>query len=420
MSLSSLSIRRPVLASVMSIVIILFGVISFFYLGIREYPSVDPPIVTVSASYVGANADVIESQITEPLEESVNGIAGIRTLTSVSREGRSTITVEFDLDVDLESATNDVRDRVSRAQGSLPPDAEPPIVTKADADAFPIVFLTVNSDRRNLLDLTSIADNLFKEQLQTIPGVSGIQIWGSREYAMRLWMDPLKLAAYSLTPLDVQAALDRENVELPSGRIEGMTTELSVRTMGRLTTPEEFNNLIIREEDGRKVRFGDIGYAELGARNQRTVLKRNGIPMVGVVAIPQPGSNQLAIAQEFFNRIDRIEQDLPEDLSIAVGFDTTEYIQESVNEVQQTIYLALALVIAVIFLFLRDWRTTLIPIIVIPIALIGSFFIMYIAGFSINVLTMLAIVLAIGLVVDDAIVVLEKHLCQTGTGPANY
>jgi len=408
MSLSSLSIRRPVLASVMSIVIILFGAISFFYLGVREYPSVDPPIVTVSTNYVGANADVIESQITEPLEESVNGIAGIRTLTSVSREGRSTITVEFDLEIDLETAANDVRDRVSRAQRSLPPDADPPTVTKADADASPIVFLNVNSDRRNLLDLTSIADNIFKEQLQTIPGVSEIMIWGSRQYAMRLWMDPLKLAAYSLTPLDVQAALDRENVELPSGRIEGMTTELSVRTMGRLTTPEEFNNLIIREEDGRKVRFGDIGYAELGAQNQRTVLKRNGIPMVGVVAVPQPGSNQLAIAEEFFNRIERIERDLPEDLNIAVGFDTTEYIQESVNEVQQTIFLALGLVIAVIFLFLRDWRTTLIPIIVIPIALIGSFFIMYIAGFSINVLTMLAIVLAIGLVVDDAIVVLEN------------
>ena len=408
MSLSSLSIRRPVLASVMSIVIILFGVISFFYLGVREYPSVDPPIVTVSSSYVGANAEVIESQITEPLEESINGIAGIRTLTSVSREGRSTITVEFDLEVDLETAANDVRDRVSRAQGQLPPDADPPTVTKADADRTPIVFLNVNSDRRNLLDLSAIADNIFKEQLQTIPGVSEIRIWGDKEYAMRLWMDPLKLAAYGVTPLDVQDALQRENVELPSGRIEGMTTELSVRTMGRLSTAEEFNNLIIREEDGRKVRFRDIGTAELGPLNERTVLKRNGVPMVGVVAMPQPGSNQLDIAEEFFNRVERIERDLPEDISLAIGFDTSEYIQQSVNEVEQTIFLALALVIAVIFLFLRDWRTTLIPIIVIPIALIGAFFVMYVAGFSINVLTMLAIVLAIGLVVDDAIVVLEN------------
>lgn len=416
MSLSSLSIRRPVLASVMSIVIVLFGVISFFYLGVREYPSVDPPIVTVSTSYVGANADVIESQITEPLEESVNGIAGIRTLTSTSRQGQSTITVEFDLEIDMETAANDVRDRVSRAQRNLPPDAEPPTVQKADADASPIVFLNVNSDRRNLLELTSIAENIFKEQLQTIPGVSEIRIWGSREYAMRLWMDPIKLAAYGVTPLDVQQALSRENVELPSGRIEGNTTELTVRTMGRLTSPEEFNNLIIREDEGRKVRFQDIGYAELGAQNERTILKRNGVPMVGVVAIPQPGSNQLSIAEEFFVRVDRIERDLPEDINIAVGFDTTEYIQESINEVQQTVFLALGLVILVIFLFLRDFRTTFIPIIVIPIALIGSFFIMYVAGFSINVLTMLAIVLAIGLVVDDAIVVLENIYAKMEKG----
>jgi multidrug efflux pump len=414
--ISSLSIRRPVLASVMSIVIVLFGVIAFFYLGVREYPSVDPPIVTVSTSYVGANADVIESQITEPLEESVNGIAGIRTLTSVSRDGQSTITVEFDLEIDLEAAANDVRDRVSRAQRNLPADANPPTVTKADADSSPIVFLNVNSDRRNLLDLTAIAENIFKEQLQTIPGVSEIRIWGSQQYSMRLWLDPLKLAAYQLTPLDIQQALNRENVELPSGRIEGMVTELSVRTMGRLTTPEEFNELIINEQDGRKIRLGDIGYAELGAQNQRTVLKRDGIPMVGVVAIPLPGSNQLSIAEEFFVRLERIEQDLPEDINLAIGFDTTEYIQQSVNEVQQTVFIALALVIAVIFLFLRDWRTTLIPIIVIPIALIGAFFIMYIAGFSINVLTMLAIVLAIGLVVDDAIVVLENIYAKMEQG----
>ena len=416
MSLTSISIRRPVLASVMSIVIVLFGVISFFYLGVREYPSVDPPIVTVSTNYVGANADVIESQITEPLEESVNGIAGIRTLTSVSREGRSTITVEFGLDIDLEAAANDVRDRVSRAQRLLPADADPPTVTKADADASPIVFLNVNSDRRDLLDLTNIADDIFREQLQTIPGVSEIRIWGSRRYAMRMWMDPMKLAAYGVTPLDVQEALNRENVELPSGRIEGLSTELSVRTMGRLNTVEEFNNLIIREQDGRKVRFGDIGFAELGAQNERTVLKRDGTPMVGVVAIPQPGSNHLDIAAEFFNRVERIERDLPEDINIAVGFNTTEYIQQSINEVQQTVFIALALVIAVIFLFLRDWRTTLIPIIVIPIALIGAFFVMYVAGFSINVLTMLAIVLAIGLVVDDAIVVLENIYAKMEQG----
>jgi len=416
MSLSSLSIRRPVLASVMSIVIVLFGVISFYYLGVREYPSVDPPIITVATEYTGANADVIESQITEPLEESINGVAGIRVLSSVSREGRSTITVEFDIDVDLEAAANDVRDRTSRARQNLPVDAEPPVVTKADADASPVVFLNVNSDRRSLLDLTSIADNIFKEQLQTIPGVSEIRIWGSRTYAMRLWMEPLKLAAYGVTPLDIQQALTRENVELPSGRIEGNFTELTVRTMGRMTSEEEFNNMIIREEAGSVIRLRDVGYAQLGAQNERTVLKRDGVPMVGVVAIPQPGSNQLAITEEFFNRVDRIKRDLPEDIDVAVGFDTSEYVQQSINEVQQTIYIALALVVLVIFLFLRDARSTLIPVVVIPIALIGSFFIMYVAGFTINVLTMLAVILAIGLVVDDAIVVLENIYAKIEKG----
>ena len=416
MSLSSLSIRRPVLASVMSIVIILFGIISFNYLGVREYPAVDPPIITVSTSYIGANADVIESQITEPLEESINGVAGIRTLSSTSREGRSTITVEFDIDQDLETAANDVRDRVSRSINSLPPDAEPPVVSKADADAFPIVFLNVNSERRNLLDLTNIADNMFKERLQTISGVSSVQIWGSKEYAMRLWMDPMKLAAYDLTPLDVRNALNRENVELPSGRIEGNNTELTIRTMGRLTNVEEFNNLIIRETEGNIIRFRDIGEAELGAQNERTILKRDGVPMVGVVAVPQPGANQLAIAEELFKRVENIKRDLPPDIEIATGFDSTEYIDESILEVQQTIFIAFFLVILIIFLFLRDWRTTIIPIIVIPIALIGAFFVMYIAGFSINVLTLLAIVLAIGLVVDDAIVVLENIYAKIEQG----
>ncbi len=414
--LSSLSIRRPVLASVMSIVIVLFGIISFFYLGVREYPSVDAPVVTVATSYVGANADVIESQITEPLEEAVNAVSGIRTVTSVSRDGRSTITVEFELDVDLDAGANDVRDRVASAQRNLPPDADPPTVTKADADASPIIFLNINSDRRDLLDLTAIAENIFKERLQTIPGVSEIRVWGSKQYSMRLWMDPIRLAAYGLTPLDVQEALDRENVELPSGRIEGMVTELSVRTMGRLVTEEDFNNLIVLERDGRKVRFRDIGYAEIEAQNMRTVLKRNGVPMVGVVVIPQPGTNQLDIAEEFFARVERIEDDLDDDIELAIGFNTTDYIQQSVNEVQQTVFIALGLVIIVIFLFLRSWRTTLIPIIVIPIALIGTFFIMYIAGFSINVLTMLAVVLAIGLVVDDAIVVLENIYAKMEQG----
>lgn len=408
MSISSLSIRRPVLASVMSIVIVLFGVIGFNYLGVREYPAVDPPIVTVTTNYTGANADVIESQITEPLEESINGIAGIRTLTSVSREGRSTITVEFGLDVDMEAAANDVRDRVSRALRLLPPDVDNPIVTKADADSSPIVFLNVSSDIRNALEVSDIANTMIRERMQTIPGVSEVRIWGEKRFSMRLWMDPGKLAAYRLTPLDVRNAIDRENIELPSGRIEGFNTELSVRTMSRLETPDQFNNLIIKNDNGNIVRFRDVGFAVLGAENERTVLKRDGVQMVGVVLIPQPGANNIAITDEFYARLGQISNDLPEDIQLAIGFDITEFIRDSIAEVQQTVVIAFILVVIIIFLFLRDWRTTVIPVIVIPIALIGAFFVMFIAGFSINVLTMLGIVLAIGLVVDDAIVVMEN------------
>lgn len=416
MSLSSLSIRRPVLATVFSIVIVLFGIISFRYLPVREYPAVDPPIVTVATSYIGANADVIESQITEPLEDEINGIAGIKNLTSVSREGRSTITVEFDLSIDLETAAADVQSRVGRAIGNLPPDTDPPIVSKADADARPIVFYNVKSDSRNLLQLSDVAENYFKERVQTIPGVSNVQIWGDKTYAMRLWMDPMRLAAYDLTPLDVRTALTRENVELPSGRIEGQQTELTVRTMGRMTTVEEFNNLIVRESNGNIIRFRDIGTAELGPQNERTILKRDGIPMVGVVLIPQPGANQIEIMDEFYRRVESIKKDLPADIETAIGFDSTKYVRASIKEVQQTIFVAFILVIAIIFLFLRDWRTTIIPVVVIPIALIGAFFIMYLAGFSINVLTLLAIVLAIGLVVDDAIVVLENIYTKIEAG----
>lgn len=408
MSLSAVSIQRPVLAIVMSIVIVVFGIIGYTYLGVREYPSVDPPIITVSTNYIGANADVIESQITEPLEESINGISGIKSLTSASRDGRSTITVEFDIDVDLEAAANDVRDRVSRSLSNLPPDVDMPIVSKADADATPIVFLTIKSDTRNLLELTDLANNVFKERFQTISGVGSVQIWGERKYAMRLWLDPAKLAAFQLSPMDVRNALNKENVELPSGRIEGDNTELSIRTTGRIETEEEFDDLIIKESAGSIVRVKDVGYSRLGAENERTILKRDGIPMVGVVLIAQAGANNIAIADEFYRRLDQLKKNLPADISTGIGFDVTRYIRESINEVEQTIFVAFGLVVLIIFLFLRDWRTTLIPIIAIPISLIGAFFIMYIANFSINVLTLLGIVLAIGLVVDDAIVVLEN------------
>lgn len=416
MSLSAVSVRRPVLATVMSTVIVLFGILGYNNLGVREYPSVDPPVITVSTNYAGANAEVIESQITEPLEEQLNGIAGIRTMTSVSREGRSTVTVEFDLNVDLEAAANDVRDRVSRAIRRLPPDVDNPVVSKADADSSPIVFLNVQSDTRDLLELSDIANTVFKERLQTIPDVSEVRIWGEKRYSMRLWLDPDRMASYGVTAVDVQSALDRQNVELPSGRLEGIFTELTVRTLARLETPEEFNRMIIKEEDGSVVRLEDIGRAELGAQNMRTILKRDGVAMVGVVLIPQPGANNIAITDEFYRRVAEIERDLPADISTGIGFDTTEFIRDSIGEVQQTIIIAFLLVVLIIFLFLRDWRTTIIPVIVIPIAITGSFFIMFVAGFSINVLTLLGLVLAIGLVVDDSIVVMENIYAKIEQG----
>jgi multidrug efflux pump len=408
MSLSSISINRPVLASVFTIIILLFGLIGMTFLGIREFPSVDPPVISVRVSYPGANSDVIETQITEPLEQSINGIPGIRTLTSVSRQGSSNITVEFDLTVDMETAANDVRDKVSQAQRLLPRDVDPPTVSKADADASPIMFVALTSSQRSLLELSEIAELTLKERLQTIPGVSGIAIWGEKRYAMRLWLDPAKLAGYGLTPLDVRNAISRENVELPSGRIEGTATELTIRTLGLLTTPAEFNNLIIKEEGGQVVRFMDVGRAELGPEEERGIVRRNGVPMVGNAIIPQPGSNHIEIVDEVYRRLEFMKRDLPDDVIVEIGFDNTEYIRSSIKEVRNTIFIAFVLVVVIIFFFLRDWRTTLIPILVIPVSLVGSFFIMYIAGFSINVLTLLAIVLAIGLVVDDAIVMMEN------------
>lgn len=416
MTLYTLSIRRPVLAVVMSITIVLFGAIGFTFLGVREFPAVDPPTISVTTNYRGASADVIEAQITEPLEDQVNGVDGIRSLTSVSREGRSTITVEFDLGVDLERATNDVRDRVAQAQRRLPPDVDPPSVSKADADGAPILQVLLKSESRNLMEMTRIADDLMVERLQTIPEVSRVDIWGSKQYSMRLWLDPRKLQAYALSLVDVQRAVERENVELPSGRIEGSAIELPIRTMGRLNTPEEFESLILRSDGGGVVRLRDVGRAELGPRNPRGRLKGDGVPMVAVVVRPQPGANYITIADEFHRRIEQVKKDIPADIEMAYGFDATEHIRRSVREVEQTVLIAFSLVILVIFSFLRDWRTTIIPVIVIPVSLIGAFGVMYVAGFSINVLTLLGLVLAIGLVVDDAIVVLENIYAKIESG----
>lgn len=420
MSLSSTSIERPVLATVFSIVILLFGAIGMTYLGIREFPSVDPPIISVSTSYPGANSDVIETQITEPLEQSINGIPGIRTLTSRSSQGRSEVTVEFELSVDLETAANDVRDKVSQAQRFLPRDVDPPTVAKADADASPIMFVAVKSPKRSLLELSEIAELTFKEQLQTISGVSSIMIWGEKRYAMRIWLDPAKLAGYQMTPLDVRNAIARENIELPAGSIEGNTTELTIRTLGLMITPEEFNSLILKQSGDQLIRVRDIGRAELGPEDLRGIMKMNGVPMVGVVIVPQPGANHIDIVDNVYNRLEFIKKDLPDDVSIEIGFDNTDYIRSSIDEVKSTIYLAFFLVVVIIFFFLRDWRTTLLPILVIPVSLVGSFFIMYLAGYTINVLTLLAIVLSIGLVVDDAIVMMENIYVKIEQGMSPY
>ena len=408
MNISELSIRRPVMATVFTLVIMIFGVIGYTYLGVREYPNVDNPIISVSCSYPGANADVIENQITEPLEQNINGIPGIRSLSSVSQQGSSRITVEFELSVDMETAANDVRDKVSRAQRYLPRDCDPPTVSKADADAQPILMVTVQSDKRSLLELSEIADLTVKEQLQTISDVSSVEIWGEKRYSMRLWLDPVKMAGYGVTPVDIKNAVDAENVELPSGSIEGNTMELTIRTLGLMHTAEEFNNLIIREDGSRIVRLRDVGYAEVGPQDVRSYMKMDGIPMVGVVVIPQPGANHIEIADAVYERMETMKKDLPADVITRYGFDNTKFIRASINEVKETIYVAFILVIVIIFLFLRDWRVTLIPCIVIPVSLVGAFFVMYVAGFSINVLSMLAVVLSVGLVVDDAIVMTEN------------
>jgi multidrug efflux pump len=394
---------------VMSIVIILFGFIGYRFLGVREFPSIDPPIITVRTAYTGANAEVIESQITEPLEKAINGIAGVRSISSSSNLGTSSITVEFNLEVDLEAAANDVRDKVSQAVRQLPQDIDaPPVVTKSDANSDAIISMTLESDSRTQLEVSDYAANVIQERLQTIPGVSTIQIWGEKKYAMRIRLDPAKLSAYDLTPLDVQQALNRENVELPGGKIVGSATELTVNTMGKLTRPEEFDNLIIRNTGGSPVRLKDVGFAELGAENEETILKQSGVPMIALAIVPQPGSNYIEIADEFYKRFDKLKKDLPRDFRLDIALDNTRFIRRSIGEVEETLLIAFLLVVLIIYLFFRDWLIALRPLIDIPVSLIGAFFIMYLAGFSINILTLLAIVLATGLVVDDGIVVTEN------------
>ena len=409
MSLSTLSIKRPVFTIVVNLTIILFGIIGYSYLGVREFPSIDPAQISIRTNYTGANSDIIESQITEPLEKAINSIDGIRNVTSSSIQGSSNITVEFNLNKNLEEAANDVRDKVSQATRSLPQDIDaPPVVSKADANGEAIISMTVTSDTRSSLELSDYAENVIGQRLETIPGVSGIQIWGQKRYAMRLWIDPIKLASYGCTVAEVRDALNKQNVELPSGKLTGNNTELTVKTVGNLAKAEEFNNIIIRTDGDKIVRFSDVGNAELGAENLETKMSQSGMPLVGVAIVPLPGANYLDISKEFYKEFDKLKKDLPKDIKLNIAIDSTVFVKKSVVEVAETLGISIVLVILIIFLFFRDWAIAFRPLIDIPVSLIATFFIMWLFGFSINVLTLLAIVLATGLVVDDGIVVTEN------------
>ncbi len=409
MSLSSLSLRRPVLAVVMSILIVLFGAIGFQKLGVREYPAIDPPVITVRTQYTGANAEIIESQITEPLEKAINGIAGVQTISSSSNLGASTITVEFGLETEMEQAAADVRDKVGQAVRQLPQDIDaPPVVSKADASGDFLIIMPVQSKTRSILEVTDYATNVILEKLQTIPGVSTVNVFGEKKYSMRIWFDPVKMAAYRIAAQDIKNALDRENIELPAGKVAGNATELTVRSYGRLSTEEEFRNLILKEENGNLVRLQDVADVVLGAENEETAIKKNNVNAVGLALVPLPGANYVAIADEFYKRLEQIKKDLPEDFMVDVSVDKTRFVKNSITEVEETLLLAFILVVLIIYLFFRDWVIAFRPLIDIPVSLIGTFFIMYVMDFSINVLTLLGIVLATGLVVDDGIVVTEN------------
>ena len=409
MNISELSLKRPVLATVMNIMIVLFGVVGFSFLAVREYPALDPPNISVSTSYTGANSDVIESQITEPLEKQINGIPGIKSISSSSSIGMSNITVEFNLGVSLETAANDVRDKVSQAARNLPQDIDaPPVVGKSDANSDFIIMMAIQSKTKSLLELSDYAENVLQERFQTINEVSSVNIRGQKRYSMRIWTNPDKLAAYGIAFNDIQTALNKENVELPAGKIYGNNTELVIRTMGKLTTEKQFSDLIIKEDASGIVRLSDIAKVELGPEMEEFSWKFNGVPAVGISITPQPGANYIRIADEFNKRLEEIKKQNKSDITFTVLIDNTKNIRKSLDEVKETLLISLSLVVLVIFFFFRNWLIAIRPLIDIPISLVATFFIMYLAGFSVNVLTLLGIVLATGLVVDDGIVVTEN------------
>jgi multidrug efflux pump len=421
MNLSELSLKRPVLAIVLSLVIMLFGAIGYSFLGVREYPAIDPPTITVSTSYTGANPEIVETQITELLEKAINGIEGINNISSTSALGNSNITVEFNLGVSLEQAANDVRDKVSQAVNRLPQDIDaPPVVTKADANSDPIMFIPVQSTTRNIMQLSDFVENVLQERLQTVPGVSAVQVFGLKRSAMRLWIDPKKLVAYGVTIQDITQALNRENVELPGGKIRGNASELTVKAYGRLTNEEDFNNLIIKNEAGATVKFMDVGEAVLGPESEETGVRKNGVANVSMAVIAQPGANYVEIANEIYKRLEEFKKDLPTDIILEIGIDKSTFVRKATKEVGETLLIAIGLVVLIVYLFFRNWIVAIRPLIDIPVSLIGAFFIMYVSGFSVNVLTLLAIVLATGLVVDDGIVVTENIYKKLEEGMDKY
>lgn len=409
MTISDIALKRPIGSIVLSLIIILMGAVGFNFLAVRLYPAIDPPIITVQTNYTGANDEIIESQITEPLEKSINGIEGVKSISSQSAIGSSNITVEFELGADLEKAANDVRDKVSQAMRSLPQDIDaPPTVTKADANGDPIIMLMVESKTMNAIQMSDYAENVLQEKLQTIPGISSVAIYGQQRPAMRLWFDPAKMSAFNITPADVNAALQKENVEMPGGKIRGNATELTVKTFGRLVTEDDFNNLIIRQTDNQVIRLSDVGEAVLGPQNEESGGATNGNVGVSLALIPLPGANDIQISNEFNKRLAQVKQSAPKGIELNVGRDKSIFVRQSVQDVLETLLIAIFLVVLIIFLFFRNWIIALRPLIDIPVSLIGTFFVMYIFGFSINVLSLLGIVLATGLVVDDGIVVTEN------------
>jgi len=408
MKLSSVSIRRPVLATVMSLTILLFGIIAFTRLPVREYPDIDPPVVSVTTLYRGASPSVVETEITNILEEQFATLEGVKTMTSSSREQGSVITIEFELNRDVNEAANDIRDRVSRVRGQLPREVDDPVIGKVDANAQAIVWLALFSEQHGGLELSEVADRVLKERIQRVPGVGSVIIGGERRYAMRVWLDPLRLAAHGLTTQDIETAIRLANAEIPGGRVEGDTREFAVRTRGELASPEEFGSIIVAQSADSQVRLRDVATVEIGAENERSVARWNGNPAVGLGIVKQSKASTLEVAQAVRNALPELSGLLPEGMQLNVAYDSSTFIQESVEEVGETMIIAMVLVVIVVLLFLKSFRATLIPTVAIPVSIIGTFAVAYFAGFTINILTLLALVLAIGLVVDDAIVVLEN------------